>query len=193
MGTAGVMVVIWVLLWLTLVAYVIIITLMAGSTGEIPRFPSDEFVTLGVFLVLFTTLAAAWFAAILGALMGLALGTVNSLLLGTLTWAFYRPSPADAQEYRKMAGRVCALASVAILAVDWLFHAFPELDEFAPWRIREAIIGPANFIPPNDELFDTVSFADFWSFVPIVSWAILPVLGIALAMRWSGRLTAGWY
>ncbi|MDP8952703.1 MAG: hypothetical protein M3N18_10795 [Actinomycetota bacterium] len=108
MGAAGVVVVIWVLLWLMLVLLVII-ALVAANMGEIADFISGEFVTLGAALVVVTTIAVAVLAAILGALVGFALGVVNGLLLGILTWAFYRPAPADAWEYRKMAGRVCAL------------------------------------------------------------------------------------
>ncbi len=63
---------------------------------------------------------------VLGAPVGFALGAVDGLLLGTLTRAFYHPAPVDVRRYRKVAGRACVLAGVLVLAVDWMFHGFPD-------------------------------------------------------------------
>jgi hypothetical protein len=95
--------------------------------GEVLRGEQSALFTdpggLALGLVLLAALAFL-FGILAGAPVGLTLGLVDGLLLGAMTFAFFRPG-TDRRGYRAAAGAMCAGASLVILIVDWAFHGYP--------------------------------------------------------------------
>ena len=111
------------------------------------------------------------FGLLLGVPVGLVLGALDGLLLGVLTRTFYL-APPDVRNYHRVAGLVCAAASVLVLLAGWWQQGF-EWHTFA-----FASLYPGAFGGGLDDLILVM---------------LLPSFVATLAMWWAGRLMARWY
>lgn len=123
-----------------------------------------------------------------GAVVGLFLGLLCSLVLFAMTRISYYPRPSDAESYVRAAGRVCSATSALALLTEWVLHGlfdqysgFLRPYHFIVWRMLGG-----NGIPV------TAAF-DLTTMVNLTTMVVIPTLLFSLAMRWAGRRVAAGY
>jgi hypothetical protein len=142
-----------------------LVTDLVDGGGALANFATllGAVITLGAYGVVFGLL--------LSMPVGLVLGALDGLLLGVLTRACYL-APADVRGYRRVAGLVCAAASVLDLLAGWWQQGFE-------WHVFAfASLYPGAF---GGGLSD------------LILVMLLPSFVATLALWWAGRLVARWY
>lgn len=168
----------WFFLWRTVLLGLALVGLLAAAyamssltlTMVVNTFTQDEPGYTNPVAALIWVIGTGLVFGAWGALVGAVLGVLGGLSLGLVTRLRYR-APTDVQEYRRMAGRVCAAITFAALLATWAAKGFDPAT-FVLWRPFD--------LPEGDK-------------TTALTVTVTMALVITGAMWWAGRKVAAWY